>query len=472
MSIDVRGGVGGLAVQYDELSRASRRLADDGGDLLGLAADRHRLLLDGDLLASAVLSPGTFARAESALLDALDGGDGVVRAAAALELRAGQLLLAVARYRASDVLDAQGAVARRWLTLGGAPGLVGGGLARVGFAALRGEDPAAELEEVLAEHPGVIDDSLRLLTDITAPLSRGLLGPLPMMADQAFRARTGAALLPRDVAEAAGLLALRYGPGRPVTQARPDPSAAAVQVPRGLGDLLQRLHHRNATARVATGTQGDIGVTRLVGTGPDGRPAVSWVVDLPGTKDWQVDPSARPALNDLASNLELMAGDGNARVHALRRALDDAGATPGQPIMLVGHSQGGMVAMRAAQELAGHLDVTHVVTAGSPVGDMRPPAGVQVLSLEDRRDLVPHIDSRENADDDDHVTVVFDRAGHGIGFHHGIDTSYLPAARALDRSGDPSVRAWLAGAGAFLAGHDEQVTATTTVYNVRNHPGP
>lgn len=468
MSVEVHGGVGGLEVQYDELARTSRRLAEDGGDLLGLAADRHRLLLDGDLLASAVLAPGSFARAEGTLLTALDGGDGVARAGAALELRAVQLLLAVARYRASDALDEQAAVARRWRALATAPTLIGAGLARVGLAAVRGDDPGAELEEVLSEHPGVIDDALGLITDVTAPLSRGLVGPLPVMVDQSFRARTGQALLPRDLSEVAGLLALRYGPGRPVSEARPDASPAAVLAPRGLGDLLTRLHHRNATAQVATGTQGDLGVTRLVCVGPDGRTAVSWVVDLPGTKDWQVDPSTRPALNDLASNLELMAGEENARVQALERALLDAGAAPGQPIMLVGHSQGGMVAMRAAQELAGRLDVTHVVTAGSPVGVMRPAAGVQVLSLENRRDLVPHADGRGNDDDDDHVTVVFDRAGRGIGDHHGIDTAYLPAAQALDRSSDPSVRAWLTGASAFLTGRDEQVTATTTVFDVRN----
>ena len=472
MTAEVRGGAAGLEVHYDELARTSRRLHEDGDALLELAVSRHRLLADGDLLASAVLSPGTFARAEAALVSALDGGDGVARAGVALELRAGQLLVAVARYRASDVLDEQQQRARRWLVVAGGPVLipvtVGRGIAWVAEVVASGEDPLAALERALVEHPGVVDHLVELVPDITRPLSLGLAGPLPVFADQAFRAVTGEALLPRDLPEAAGLLALLYGPGRPVFEKRVDRADPAVLVPGGVGGVLERLDHRNAAARPRLGTQGDIGVTKVVTVGPDGRPLVSWIVDIPGTKDWQLLPGERPALNDLASNLELMAGDDNARVQVLEQVLADAGATSGQPIMLVGHSQGGMVAVRAAQELAGRLDVTHVVTAGSPVGGMVAPAGVQVLSLENRHDVVPRTDGRDNAQGGGHVTVLFDHRGPTIADNHGTGTAYLPAARELDRSADPSVRAWLDSAEEFLAGRGEQVTATTTVYTVTN----
>ncbi len=408
------------------------------------------MLADADLLASAVLSPGSFARAEGALLSALDGSRGLTAAGGALELRAGQLLVAVARYRASDVLAEQAVQARRWLLLGAAPALaplaVGAGLGWVGGVLAAGGDPLAELERALTEHPGVIDEVLGTMTLLSGPLRSGLAGPLPVFGDQAFRALTGESLLPRDLAEAAGLLALLYGPGRPVWERRVDTDETATLVPGGIGDVLERLDHRNADATIGGGTQGDIGVTRVVTLGPDGRELVSWIVDIPGTKDWQIDPSTRPALNDAASNLELMAGIENARVEALTRALADAGVAPDQPVMLVGHSQGGMVAVRAAQELAGRLSVTHVVTAGSPVGGMTAPDGVQVLSLENRNDVVPHTDGRENEDDDEHVTVLFDHSGGTIGENHGTGTAYLPAARALDLSADPSVRAWLEGA--------------------------
>lgn len=471
MSADVRGGQS-LEVQYDELARASRRLHQEGSALLELAVSRHRLLADGDLLASAVLSPGSFVRAEAALLSALDGGDGVVRAGAALELRAGQLLVAVARYRASDELRQEQARARRWLGILAAPATtplaVGAGLGWIVVVLARGEDPRTALERALVEHPGVIDDLVTGITDVTAPLSHGLAGPLPVFADQAFRAVTGEALLPRDLVEAAGLLALLYSPGRPVFAQRVDGAAPAVLVPGGIGEVLERLDHRNSAARPALGTQGDIGVTRVVTVGPEGRPLVSWIVDIPGTKDWQLVPGERPALNDLASNLELMAGTESARVQALEQVLAAAGVAPGQPIMLVGHSQGGMVAVRAAQELGRRLDVTHVVTAGSPIGGMVAPAGVEVLSLENRQDVVPHTDGLENPQGGEHLTVLFDHRGPTVADNHGIGTAYLPAARDLDLSADPAVRAWLDGAQDFLGGRGEQVTATTTVYTVTN----
>lgn len=472
MSWEVRGGVGGLEVQYDELEAASRLLRREGDALLDLALSRHRLLGDADLLASAVLSPGSFARAEAAVVTALDGADGVVRAGAALELRAGQLLVAIARYRAGDVLDAELDEARGWLLLGSAPVLlpvaIGTGIGWAAAVAASGSDPLAELERALVEHPGVVDEVLTAMTLLSGALRAGLAGPLPVLADQVFRAATGEALLPADLGEVAALLALLYGPGRPVWEERVDESAQAVLVPVGVGDVLARLDHRNAGATVAAGTQGDIGVTRVVTTRPDGQEELSWIVDVPGTKDWQLDPSSRPALNDAASNLELMAGADSARVEALRRILADAGVAPGQPVMLVGHSQGGLVAMRAAQELAGQVSVTHVVTAGSPVGGMTAPDGTQVLSLENRHDVVPRTDGRENAADDDQVTVLFDHHGATVAENHGTGSAYLPAARALDRSADPSVRAWLDGADAFLAGRGEQVRATTSVYTVSN----
>jgi pimeloyl-ACP methyl ester carboxylesterase len=157
-----------------------------------------------------------------------------------------------------------------------------------------------------------------------------------------------------------------------------------------VGDVIDRLDHRNEVANQDSPTEGDIGVTRIVTIGPDGRELVSWIIDIPGTKSWQPVPGERATLNDLASNLELMAGIENARVEALKGILAEAGVGAKDPVMLVGHSQGGMVAMRAAKELGDRFAVTHVVTAGSPVGGMTAPDGVQVLSMENRYDVVPH----------------------------------------------------------------------------------
>lgn len=470
--LEIRGGVGGVEVQYDALAAAARRLAGEGADLLLLAAARHRLLLDGDLLASAVLNPGGFARVEVALLSALDGGSGVVAAAARLELRSGQLLVAVARYQAVDAVQREAVEARRWLLGASAPVLAPlAAVSAIGWSAAvlaSGGDPLEELERALVSHPGVVEEVTGAIGGLTAPWRLGLAGPLPVLADQAFRARTGEALLPRDLAEAAGLLALLYAPAAPRVTTRGEP--AAQRPPAGLGDLLDRLDDRNESARIADGTQGDIGVTRIETATASGT-QVAWVVDLPGTKDWQVVPGQRPAVNDLATNLELTAGDPNARIEALRRILRDVGAA-GDPVLLVGHSQGGMVAVQAAAQLRNEFSVTHVVTAGSPVGGMPVPAGVSVLSLENRRDVVPYADGRPNDPAPGHVTVLFDHQSGSVAGNHGIGTAYAPAAAALDGSDHPSVRSWLDSAEVFLAGAGERVTATGTVHGVRGAPAP
>lgn len=440
-----------IEVDDDELARASAALREEARDLLGLAAARARLHVDGDLLAGAALDPGGFAQVQAALAGALEGPHGLLAAGVALEVRAGQLLVAVARYRAADVVETELLELRRWVVLGPLRTLA---------------DPLGSLERALVEHPGAVDDAARLAGAATAPLRYGLLGPLPVLGDAVFRAQLGCPLLPRDLGESAGLLALLYRDGAPALSARPDDTRAATVVPAGVGQVLERLDHRNNQASPGAGRAGDIGLTRIVTTGPDGVPRVSWVIDLPGTKQWQPVPGARPGLNDLASNLELMAGTPNGRVQAVEQILRAAGVAAHEPVLLVGHSQGGMVAVRAAQELHGRYAVSHVVTAGSPVGGMAPPPGVQVLSLENRYDVVPLADGKDNREGQ--VTVVFEHQTGTVAGNHGTFSAYVPAAHALDRSADEAVRAWLDGAEAFLAGPGERTAATTTVYTVTN----
>lgn len=467
--LTVTGGAGGLEVQHEALQRMAAVLDDTARDLLALAAARHRLLVDGDLLAGAVLHPVGVARVEAALVEALDGPRGVVAAALRLEVRAGQLLVAVARYRTADALQAELIEVRRWLLGVSLPVLmpvatvVAGGWAATALAT--GDDPRAELERALLEHPGVVDETVGAAASLASGPSTGLLGPLPLLADTAVRiVDDDRLLLPRDLAEAAGLLARFYEPGRPRVGSAPDTTPAARQAPAGLADLLVRLQDRNHRARGAAA--GDIGVTRLVTTGTDGHRTVSWVVDLPGTKDWQPLPGPRPGLNDLAASLELVAGAENSRVATLPSILASAGVVPGEPVLLVGHSQGGMVAVRAAAALQGRFAVTHVVTAGSPVSGMPVPEGVRLLAFEDVRDLVPRLDAASNDDSARSVTVRSDSGATTVAGAHGLATAYVPAARAADRSDDPSVRDWIDGAGVFLTGPGERTEVTVTTVSV------
>lgn len=126
--------------------------------------------------------------------------------------------------------------------------------------------------------------------------------------------------------------------------------------------------------------------------------------------------------------------------------------------MVVGQSQGGMVAMRAAHNFMadGSFNVTHVVTAGSPVAEMEVPDSVQVLSLEKTHDIVPHLDAAENPDASNRITVTFDDQHGSVGENHRIKSSYLPAAENLDGSKGPSVRAYAESADAFFGGDSDR----------------
>jgi len=217
--------------------------------------------------------------------------------------------------------------------------------------------------------------------------------------------------------------------------------------PDGFGDLMTGLDHRNAQAHAGQPDQIDVRVI----THPDGSKA--YIVDVPGTKVWDGPGSANPSLNDLGTNVHVLGGDVTAREEAIAEALRRAGASPTDPVMLVGHSQGGMVAAQAAHDSGTggfNFNVTHVLTAGSPIGRVDIPANVQVLSLENSHDIVPHLDAAPHPDRPNPPTVTFDNQLGTIGDDHSTDRSYLPAAQALDTSTDPSVTAYRNGAGAFL----------------------
>jgi hypothetical protein len=110
--------------------------------------------------------------------------------------------------------------------------------------------------------------------------------------------------------------------------------------------------------------------------------------------------------------------------------------------MLVGHSQGGMQAAALSGDPDFDYNVTHVVTAGSPVATSGIPDDVSVLSLENTGDLVPLLDGESNPDSAHHTTIQADvhsgSFGAADGQNHSLST-YGDIADAADASGDPSV---------------------------------
>ena len=272
--------------------------------------------------------------------------------------------------------------------------------------------------------------------------------------------------MPLTVSQGAGLLGLAYPDGHGEAVAIPPATTISSDVPRGVQDILRGLEQRNSPSTGSGQSQIDV---RVVTTVDASRVAHrSYIVDIPGTKDWQFDPTGdRTHPNDFGTNVHGLAGDDTARREGVLQALRLAGAGPADSVMLVGHSQGGLVAMSTAQAAAktGEFHITNVITAGSPIGAMPVPRGTQVLSLENRADIVPRLDGQPNADLDNRVTVTFEDQHHDVGQNHSLTTSYIPASAQVDSSSDPSVQTYLAGLqGTFVA---TSGTVTTYVYDIR-----
>jgi hypothetical protein len=218
---------------------------------------------------------------------------------------------------------------------------------------------------------------------------------------------------------------------------------------------------------------GDIGITKV--TAADG--SISWLVSLSGTQEpASFGTSSNP--KDEESNFRALTGDVNAVGLATMAALADAGVKKGEPLVLSGHSQGGIVSAQLAADPAfvAQYSVAAVLTFGSPVSLLKPANSAQWLSLEHEQDLIPLTDGENNARSANHTTVVRDlktasrsdirQAGEMVLreplLAHGAPI-YADTAKLVDQSKDPSIEAWRQAAAPVLA---DGAKAETTYYAV------
>ena len=129
---------------------------------------------------------------------------------------------------------------------------------------------------------------------------------------------------------------------------------------------------------------GQIGIQEVRST-QGGEP--SYIVQVPPTEaDLSDVPGAyggQGNSRDWASNLRLVAGQHPAAMDDVRAAMQEAGVPPGADVMIVGHSQGGIVANHLAADPTfnstsgepGTYDVTHTFSVGSPVQTVVPAQG-------------------------------------------------------------------------------------------------
>lgn len=224
-----------------------------------------------------------------------------------------------------------------------------------------------------------------------------------------------------------GLTAYRaVGGGGSTLVVTPVLGAPALRPTKPPADLATVVRRTAELSPSRGGPPGTVAVQRL--DHPDGRR--TWVVAVPGTQTTGLGNGRNPM--DMGSNLRLVGGRASDSSHVVRRAMERAGVAPGEPVLMVGHSQGGMAVMDVAGDpaLRDRFDVAAVVTVGSPVAHQPLPADVQALHVEHVQDYVPAADGAPNPADPHRTTVHVDLTAAPSAEQRGAAASPVAAHEA------------------------------------------
>jgi hypothetical protein len=483
MSITVSGGAGGTGARLQDLRSEAGVLDAAGDEVRRWSGSVAAVAIHPDVTVATLLCPAEVAAVAGAVAAATIGANGLLAVSTRLEGTAVVLRASTTTYEFVDaaqqrVLEAlQNAAgfalgaALPFLAVGGGLVLLGGTgavLARpAGWPALvilaRDVDPAALgragmdglydnpwlLESLTRMAPSLVQGTAWTLGTLLGGPAGGLALPFALSGGAWPTATYEDAV--GGLVNAGGLFGMFQDSGAVgVTLSdRLDGSSA----PRSVAEIFEQQSAVGAD-------QGKVQIVQV--TNADGTS--SSIVQIPGTQEWGPTRGDNPV--DLTTNVRLMAGGSTLMQQQVAEAMRQAGIRPGDPVMLTGHSQGGITAAALASDPAfrQQFAVQSVVTGGSPIARFDIPGSVSVLSLEHDQDAVPMLEGRENPDRANWVTVERDlgtvRDGvlpeASVGAAHGTGV-YAETGAIVDRSDDPSVRAWREGVEQFFTG-DATVT--------------
>lgn len=481
MSITVSGGAGGTGARLQDLRSEAGVLDAAGDEVRRWSGSVAAVAVHPDVTVATLLCPAEVAAVAGAVAAATIGANGLLVVSTRLEGTAVVLRASATTYELVDatqqrVLEALqnaagfalGAALPFLAAGGGLVLLVGAGTSPPAawpalVVAVRNADPTAlggQAGAGLYDNPWLLESLTRtapsLVQGTTWSLDTLLGGPagglaLPFaLSGGAWPTATYEDAV-GGLVNAGGLLGMFQDTGAVgVTLSdRLDGSSA----PRSVAEVFEQQSAVGAD-------RGKVQIVQV--TNADG--SSSYVVQIPGTQEWGPTRGDNPV--DLTTNVRLMAGRSTLMQQQVTDAMRRAGIRQGDPVMLTGHSQGGITAAALASDPAfrQQFAVQSVVTGGSPIARFDIPDSVSVLSLEHDQDAVPMLEGRKNPDRANWVTVERDlgtvRDGvlpdASVGAAHGTGV-YAETGAMVDRSDDPSVRAWREGVEQFFTG-DARVT--------------
>ncbi|MBM7502854.1 hypothetical protein ACFPER_05185 [Agromyces aurantiacus] len=207
---------------------------------------------------------------------------------------------------------------------------------------------------------------------------------------------------------------------------------------RGVGDLAERVPPSDAGAP-------QIRIERY-----DAAGGARWIVYSGGTVDFGTTPAGEPY--DMTANVHGVADasalaqlvglpeEAAASQRAVRAAMQEAGVQPGDPVVVVGHSAGGMVAANLAADP--ELEVVAAVNLGGPAAQVDT-GDTPVLSVVHSEDLVPAtggsgVGASGRVEVERSVGPLTPVEGDSVPAH--ALERYQETAHLIDRSDDPRLR--------------------------------
>jgi hypothetical protein len=438
-ALEIRGGIGGITFQLEELIRGAGKLDDFADELAAVEVEVHRIWEDLGKYQNDSRPSGTMA-----LLSVGEAEWSVRAVRDELQRISSQVRASKRDYEDAEVLA---------------------GLSRGAGAGLG--NPV-----ILGRQAG----DLWLGHAVNGEAAEQLVGPLALgvllaVSPERFAMAVGADLAAgRHIAAAVPLLTgvagqrIRILEPRPVTADRRE--TLPIEFDASPAALLER-------ARIVD-ERGE-GYIEVIEVDNGGQKA--YVVVIPGTQTGGEMGGSNPF--DVAGIGEGLGHRSKEINAAVIQALRAAGAEAGAPVVAVGYSQGGIHAMNLATDglFGNEYDMKYVLTAGSPVGGIVPAADISTLHLEHRQDWVPGGDGTPGPDARNRVTVTLNGPVHtaegedpGLGPGHRL-TNYEEGARLVSASEDPSLVASTAVLGGVL-GAGSTATATRFALSRTKAPEP
>lgn len=463
-AVTISGGAGSTEAHYDDML-TSARLVDTAGDSArSLNSDLVRAITSLPPT-GVVMSPGSAVQIAAQSADLTIGSRSLIALSLELEVMARGVRLSVQYYQAKDAAVAGTMTAIRFTV---AIPHVADAIARcavnaaaptvLDYAAARLKDPMNPKIDPLTAYRKYFLASIAVrahddpsLTDDTVRSAR-MIAALTFTKDNTFEGQVAALLS----------IATRHGYLLDSKKLTVTAAGVTTTIQSKKGSIGTLVNDEATTEGAGNTSRSQLRVHRRVDPQGHGH----WVVDVPGTEEWDLKMPLNPS--DAAANVRSIAGRESTLYPAISTALAEAmkksGINPGtEPVMLIGHSQGGIVAARLAAnpQFRTRYNVTHLLTVASPESRVKIPRSVQALSIEHNSDPVPRLDAIGRTDALNRTRAVINpttemKPGDKNPLsQHGTKLYAKTAEKQLGRDNDdPLLRRWYADTEGFMNGTD------------------